>query len=151
MYFTLKGVYVNRTDRSMFKLSKSAQAQTPLVRFVVDFCTTSCTKIHNNHHNPQQSTTFRQVYNKSTTYRHVQMLWICCGLNNKSTQKIEKSTTSRKAAQQIHSKLTANPQQIEQVEFELQPFLRDARHLAEKHGHKHRRFLFTHLLQGRSH
>jgi hypothetical protein len=105
--------------------------------------TTNPQQIHNN---PQQihskSTTFR-LFDKSTTSRHVKMLWIC--LDSTNAQQIESmaygflylSTTSRKAVQQIHSKSTtypqlydksynllynksiANPQQIEQGEFQL--------------------------------
>jgi hypothetical protein len=61
-------------------------AQTPLVRFVVDLL---YNKLHSNSTtNPQQthnkSITFR-LFDKSTTSRHITMLRICCGLDNKST------------------------------------------------------------------
>jgi hypothetical protein len=74
-----------------------------------------------------RSTTFRLIHNKSTTSRHVKMLWICCGLNIKSTtnrnsgvwfstcpQQVEKLYNNSKNCttnpQQIHRKPTTDPQ-----------------------------------------
>jgi hypothetical protein len=72
-----------------------------------------------------KSTSNLQLFDKITTFRHVEMLWICCGVNNKSTtnrnngvwlstcpQQVEKlynkSTALRQVvqpdAQQIHNK-----------------------------------------------
>jgi hypothetical protein len=70
-------------------------------------------KLHNKAiTNPQQIHNFSTVHNETTTSRYVKTLWICCGLNNKST-------TGRKAIQQIHdfstshtTCCTTNPQQI---------------------------------------
>jgi len=45
------------------------------------------------------------AYNKSTTSRHVEMLWICCTTNPQQIH--DKSTTNRNVVQQIHDKSIA--------------------------------------------
>jgi hypothetical protein len=66
----------------------------------------------------------QQIHNffdKSTTSRHVKTLWIFCGLNNKSTTNRNNGVLLSTCPQQVEKlckKSTANPQQIEQVEYE---------------------------------
>jgi hypothetical protein len=63
-------------------------------------------KIHN------KSTTFR-FFDKSTTSRHVKMLWICCGLDNKSTTNrnngLWQFSTCPQQVEKLYNKSTANP------------------------------------------
>jgi hypothetical protein len=112
---------VKFVDRSMHGLEKLQQQMHVLLvgRRYQTSVASLCTQY-------SKSTTNPQLFDKSTTSRHVKMLWICCGfdkkIHNKSKQwsmAFDLSTASRKAVQQIHNFTTSrttccttNPQQI---------------------------------------